>query len=337
MNNNPINCIDPLGLRKKQKDIQAHWRNKRANGYSTGIFGGEAYGTMRTETFETETEDGKIIRTLVRTVKAQVGRRTKTGMKGKERSRTTYEDAWVITEVHNIMIDKADPKSVKQANEMTNKILDVMRQNNLEVVPSQNKVAALEFAASSVPFVSAIGHASEGNFKEAVKSALIDAVLTVGGASIASVSKAGKGIQSSTHKFKNLEKQLNFLEANIPGLNRAQAKVILEGAHSRGSSAVFGGSRVRGNYKLTSDLDVGFGSLSKAQAGKIIKKANSMQGLSIERTLIVPGNVTPNIKTIISPEEFFMRSGFRSDGLLQFDPRRLFKPYKPSGYISVMP
>ena len=104
-----------------------------------------------------------------------------------------------------------------------------------------------------------------------------------------SVVRPGRGIPK-THQFKNIDEQLDFLEANIPGIDRAQTKVILEGAHSRGSSAVFGGSRVRGNFRPDSDLDIGFGSLTKAQAGKVIKKGNNMPGLNIEKTLIVPGN-----------------------------------------------
>ena len=140
------------------------------------------------------------------------------------------------------------------------------------------------------------------------------------------------------HKFDGIEKQLDFLEKNIPGINREQTKFLIESANAKGSSTVFGGSRVRGNYRADSDLDVGFGNLSTGQAKKLVNKANRLRGLHIEDGIsIVPGNSTRNIKVIKSPEEFFSRSGFRTDGLHKFDPRRIFRPFKPSGSISVLP
>jgi len=149
-----------------------------------------------------------------------------------------------------------------------------------------------------------------------------------------------KGHHNKTviHQFNDIERQLDFLEKNIPGINRLQAKFLVESARAKGSNTVFGGSRVRGNYRADSDLDVGFGSLSTSQAKKLVKMANKLGGLKIEDKLtIVTGNSTKNIKIIQSPEEFFSRSGFRTDGLWKFDPRRLFKRFNASGSISVMP
>jgi RHS repeat-associated protein len=132
---------------------------------------------------------------------------------------------------------------------------------------------------------------------------------------------------------KAVQAAVDHAVANIPGLSREQAEVIVRGAFSRGSSVTFGGSRVRGNHGPGSDLDVGFGSLSTSQAGKVIDRASSVPGgLPMETTRIVPGNETPHIPRIQSPEEFFMRSGTRGGG----DPRA-GEPYTPSGYITYSP
>lgn len=113
------------------------------------------------------------------------------------------------------------------------------------------------------------------------------------------------------------------------GMPSEQAKIIVSGAMGRGSDVVIGGSRVRGDAKADSDIDIGFGQLSTSQAGKIIKKANAVDGgMSIEKTLIVSGNETGNISRIESPEEFFMRTGVRKPP----DPRA-GEAIIPSGHI----
>jgi hypothetical protein len=131
---------------------------------------------------------------------------------------------------------------------------------------------------------------------------------------------------------RGIEEQARILAERIPGLTEAQARIILEEAFKRDSSAVFGGSRVRGNHRLNSDLDVGFGNLSKAQAGKIIKRASEAGPLELEKTQIVPDNQTPRLPKITTPEEFFQRSGVRESP----DPRA-GENYNPSGSITATP
>ena len=128
------------------------------------------------------------------------------------------------------------------------------------------------------------------------------------------------------------EKQAAFLSEHIPGLSRAQAETILDQAHSRGSSVVFGGSRIRGDYGANSDLDVGFGSLTQRQAQRVVRNINRLgEGLQIEADIpIVPGKSTPTVSRILSPEEFFQRSGVRAGGDLKAG-----QPYYPSGSITV--
>lgn len=136
--------------------------------------------------------------------------------------------------------------------------------------------------------------------------------------------------------------QAQFLATNVPELSEAQAQMILGKAFGRDSSAVFGGSRIRGDHTsggfgVGSDIDVGFGGLNANQAGKLIDGLNKqfMQDpsmLMLERTRITPGNSTPTITEIVSPEEFFQRSGLR----VAPDPKA-GQPYVPSGSVTVAP
>ena len=146
----------------------------------------------------------------------------------------------------------------------------------------------------------------------------------------------GRSIFSSfpartTLQLGSLDAQANFLSTHIPGLTPAQASSILDSAFTRDSSAVFGGSRVRGNFTDLSDVDVGFGSLSERQAQRVIGAINGQgHAVPMERLTIVPGKSTATIPEIVSPEEFFQRSGLRAGG----DPRA-GEPFFPSGSVTV--
>lgn len=130
--------------------------------------------------------------------------------------------------------------------------------------------------------------------------------------------------------------QIQHATQNVGGLAETQAQRIMEMAFRNGSSVVFGGSRVRGDYTAGSDLDVGFGSLTNNQANKLIKRVNGVADqdptwIRMEETKIIPGNETPNIPRIESPEEFFARSGNR-----QPDDKG-GAPYGPSGSHTYSP
>jgi hypothetical protein len=137
--------------------------------------------------------------------------------------------------------------------------------------------------------------------------------------------------EPTTLQLGSRTEQVEFLTQNVPGLTATHADAILEAAFSRGSSAVFGGSRVRGDSTPSSDIDVGWGSLSTRQAQRVIDNLNK-QGfdLRLEATPIVPGYSSRSIETITTPELFFQRSGIRSAS----DPRA-GEPYGPSGSITV--
>lgn len=148
---------------------------------------------------------------------------------------------------------------------------------------------------------------------------------------------------STTSSIKTTEQIItevsDKLSQIIPGLSKDQAIFILKHAFSRKSSVVFGGSRIRGNYIPTSDLDVGFGQLTSSQAGKIIKSNNAIfdagktEGwLKMETTKIIPGNETKSIERITTPEDFFQRSGIRSA-----EDAKAGEAYGPSGSITVEP
>ena len=134
-----------------------------------------------------------------------------------------------------------------------------------------------------------------------------------------------------------IDAQVRFAVARIPGMEVVQTKRLFEEAFARNSSVVIGGSRIRyalgkGVYRMDSDLDVGFGSLTRSQAGRIITLLNALGPLVLEKTRIVPGNQTVHIPMIVSPEEFFQRSGIRGPA----DPMA-GQPFEASGSYSFHP
>src|SRR5262249_10256879 len=126
-----------------------------------------------------------------------------------------------------------------------------------------------------------------------------------------------------------VEQQAELLSKLVPGLERKQAISILQEAFQKESSAVFGGSRIRGNFGIGSDLDVGFGSLTPSQAEKVTTRISKAGPLQLEsRTRIVTGNASTNLPKILSPEEFFQRVGVRAGQDLQAG-----RVFLPSGSI----
>jgi hypothetical protein len=95
-----------------------------------------------------------------------------------------------------------------------------------------------------------------------------------------------------------------------------------------------------GTFRPDSDLDVGFGSLTVSQVARIVVRISSIGPLQLETTRIVPGNQTPNIPLIQSPEEFFQRSGIRAPGDpqagLPFNASGSYT-FHPDGSITVFP
>ncbi len=126
--------------------------------------------------------------------------------------------------------------------------------------------------------------------------------------------------------------QAKWLAENVPGITEEQAMTLLQNAYKRESTVVIGGSRVRGNFRSDSDLDVGYGSLSKSQAQKLKSQASQIGPLRIDRTPIVPGFESSSVPKIYTPEEFFQRWGARGPG----DPNAGLL-YTPSGSITLYP
>ena len=143
-------------------------------------------------------------------------------------------------------------------------------------------------------------------------------------------------------------KAARWTAANIPGANEQQMYLIFSFAFERGSRVTLGGSRVRAYhvsmgtpytegevpFKDSSDLDVGYNRLNAPRAQACGKQtAADMTGwLPVEEATIVPGN-TIGGKVIESPEEFFQRSGERSE----FDLKRKndgVTHYYPSGSVT---
>jgi hypothetical protein len=137
---------------------------------------------------------------------------------------------------------------------------------------------------------------------------------------------------ATTIQTSGIDEQAKYLAQNIPNLTEGQAKLLLEQAFQRGSSVVIGGSRVRGDYTPISDLDVGFGNLTRSQAKRVISRVSKAGPLQLERMPIVPGFQSTSVPQIQTPEEFFQRSGIRGPT----DPKA-GQAFAPSGSITAKP
>ncbi len=136
------------------------------------------------------------------------------------------------------------------------------------------------------------------------------------------------------------EQQVAELTKRVAGLEAKQAEDILQLAFDgkNKTRVVFGGSRVRGDFrglsdpKGPSDIDIGFGDLTKNQATKLIKKIKERTGpLAPEEFQIVPGRPVAGGNPVSTPEEFFQRSGVRTAG------DRAGEAFEPSGSVTVTP
>ncbi len=144
-------------------------------------------------------------------------------------------------------------------------------------------------------------------------------------------------------------KAAQWAAANIPGADVDQMLLIAFKSFQKGSSFVLGGSRARSFFqgqKLyrdkgesdvmpeASDLDVGYGNLSVDEAAELNAEAARQGPLPIEQFPIVPGMKTKKVPRMESPEEFFHRSGDRSDN----DPKSKIEPqYSPCGSVTFAP
>jgi hypothetical protein len=130
--------------------------------------------------------------------------------------------------------------------------------------------------------------------------------------------------------------QADYLLANVQGLTREQAEWMLAELRKRGGALVFGGSRVTGTATAASDIDVGFEGMSSAKVNRFMNDFNkqftgSSKNKIIEHNWIYPGSKPRTIPEIVSPEEFFLRSGVRG----QTDGAKAGQPFGPSGYVKV--
>lgn len=139
------------------------------------------------------------------------------------------------------------------------------------------------------------------------------------------------------------ETMVEILCSRVRGMTPQQAQCLMQQSFSRDACFTVGGSRVRGDCRLLSDLDVGFcgpdplkpaaGCLSERQIKRIIGNCGKCGPLQLEPTPIMPG-YQPNsgcFEPIQSPEEFFGRCGVRSGG------PRAGRPFGPSGSITCAP
>jgi hypothetical protein len=135
------------------------------------------------------------------------------------------------------------------------------------------------------------------------------------------------------------EQQVEVLVSNVEGLTVNQANKLLDLLQKyKPNRIAIGGSRVRGNSNANSDLEVGFDGLEQNKVYSFANEYNkSMHGSSqykgpgaIKDQFIFTGNKPNTLPKILSPEDFFMRSGIRNAGDLNGG-----NPFGPSGYISI--
>lgn len=138
-----------------------------------------------------------------------------------------------------------------------------------------------------------------------------------------------------------LDEQVGHITQMVPGLEVAQAKALLQSAFNPNKpvEVVIGGSRVRsffgeGSFRPDSDLDIGFAAKMKNhQIDNILDAFDSAGALKSERGIRIFSGNNPPSGPIVSPQEFFQRSGIRGP----FPPERAGQPFGPSGFISVHP
>jgi predicted nucleotidyltransferase len=145
--------------------------------------------------------------------------------------------------------------------------------------------------------------------------------------------------EGSMYTHATREEQIAYLMNHVEGLEHEQAAFILDRVFNHAQAlpnarVVFGGSRVRGNAHVGSDLDIGVYGFPNNPLNKLIKAVNERASngsfkLFLETTKIYDGNQTATIPLIVSPEEFFLRTGTRAktEGEL--------KAFTPSGFISI--
>ncbi|GKS92669.1 hypothetical protein AVTE2539_24910 [Acidovorax sp. SUPP2539] len=163
-----------------------------------------------------------------------------------------------------------------------------------------------------------------------------------GGVLVDGVGSTGSaGAQRTVLSTSGVSEQAQLASSMIPGLSATQARALLDAAFNPNKpvEVVLGGSRVRsyfgeGTFRLDSDLDIGFNAKMKNNQVDRILDAFDAQGLlQSERGIRIFSGNNPPSGPIISPQEFFQRSGLRGP----FPPERAGQPFGPSGFISFHP
>ncbi len=154
-------------------------------------------------------------------------------------------------------------------------------------------------------------------------------------------STGSAGAQRTVLSTNGVAEQAQLASSMVPGLSETQARVLLDGAFNPNKpvEVVLGGSRVRsyfgeGTFRLDSDLDIGFNAKMKNnQVDRILDAFDAQGPLQSERGIRIFSGNNPPSGPIISPQEFFQRSGFRGP----FPPERAGQSFGPSGFISFHP
>ena len=137
----------------------------------------------------------------------------------------------------------------------------------------------------------------------------------------------------------NPEEQIPFLTKQIKLLSEEQAEFLVNKSRAKGATLVFGGSCINtfGQQKETTntltDLNLGFINISPRLIARIIDEFNTLFAKEpvnhpiIKHKWIYPGSQPNSLAKILSPEEFFLRSGKTINGEI----------FKATGFIKVNP
>lgn len=142
------------------------------------------------------------------------------------------------------------------------------------------------------------------------------------------------------------QQQVSYLAANVTGMTEEQATFLLKLFEQEGATMVIGGSRMRGNARVgengvLSDFDIGFKGITQNRFTKKIAKPFNEKfpppeggSTPITDTFIFPGSKSKvkGIGDIVSPEEFFLRSGVRVG-----NDQKAGQRFEASGYILMQP
>lgn len=320
---NPVALVDPTGTQEAPSPAEIEtWRKSHPE---TSMFRADAIAAQIAKSREPVAQNAPALAQMTAPSASRASTASQPEITTPKLSRDAERE-------QRIAIDAAERRAERQKN----------NPNSYDILTGSTAIAAKAADPSGMGLIKApvtlVYLAAGQDIHEAQKNAgNVDAVAGIGAMLIlpGSVSRVPEIVidnPGTTFETMGLEQQAHFFTENVPGMTEAQATLLLTKAFGKGSNVVVGGSRVRGDHTVTSDLDVGFDGVNANQSGKLKSPVTKLGPLKLEPTQIVPGNETGAIAEIQSAGEFFQRSGIRGP-----KDAKAGQPYFPSGSITFEP